>query len=185
MDGMTAGEIAWGVIMPEFQGMIEMLPVGALGEGGRQVPIAGRVFRFVARVARWLALARIPPSEKRVAFVLNNGPCAGLEATIGTAAHLDALESLALLLSDSDQYRVEYDSGEAPIRGSPAACSVPADHGRRDRPPGRPSPARPGASMPLVRRELPVRPASRWSGAGANRGRPQDGVRAVSTTAGW
>ncbi|HOT94572.1 MAG TPA: cobaltochelatase subunit CobN [Methanoregulaceae archaeon] len=119
MDGMTAGEIAWGVIMPEFQGMIEMLPVGALGEGGRQVPIAGRVFRFVARVARWLALARIPPSEKRVAFVLNNGPCAGLEATIGTAAHLDALESLALLLSDlRDQgYRVEVpDSGEALIR---------------------------------------------------------------------
>ena len=119
MDGMSAAEIGWGVIMPEFQGMIEMLPVGALGDGGRQVPIAERVARFVARVERWLALARTSPSEKRVAFVLNNGPCAGLEATIGTAAHLDALESVALVLSDLREagYHVEVpENGEALIR---------------------------------------------------------------------
>jgi cobaltochelatase CobN len=118
-DGMSPAEIGWGVIMPELQGMIEMLPVGALGDDGRHLPIAERVDRFAARVSRWLALARTPPERKRVAFMLNNGPCAGVEATIGSAAHLDALESVALILGDLREagYDVEVPAdGEALIR---------------------------------------------------------------------
>ena len=35
-----------------------------------------------------------PNSEKKVAFILNNNPCAGVEATVGGGAHLDTLESV-------------------------------------------------------------------------------------------
>ncbi len=119
LDGMSPAEIGWGVVMPEFQGMIEMLPVGALDSDGRHAPIGERLVRFVARVRRWLDLRAIPESVRRVAFVLNNGPCAGVEATIGSAAHLDALSSVALILDDLAEagYAVEPPgSGEALIR---------------------------------------------------------------------
>jgi cobaltochelatase CobN len=52
----------------------------------------------VNRVKSWLALKDTPKSERKVAFILHNNPCASVEATVGNAAHLDALESVARIL---------------------------------------------------------------------------------------
>ncbi|MBC7325645.1 MAG: cobaltochelatase subunit CobN, partial [Moorella sp. (in: Bacteria)] len=52
----------------------------------------------VERVARWVSLARKPPAERKVAFILHNNPCASVEATVGGGANLDTLESVARIL---------------------------------------------------------------------------------------
>jgi len=38
-------------------------------------------------------------SERRVAFILHNNPCASVEATVGAGAHLDTLESVSRILN--------------------------------------------------------------------------------------
>ena len=104
-DGMKSSEIGWSVVVPEFQGMIEMLPAGAAAPGGPgagdtewHVPIDDRVRRIVARALNWVSLRSKPNATKKVAIILNNSPCAALEATVGSAAHLDAPESVARIL---------------------------------------------------------------------------------------
>lgn len=61
-------------------------------------PIADRVERLAARVARWVELSRKPNRDKKIAFILHNNPCASVEATVGGGAHLDTLESVAHIL---------------------------------------------------------------------------------------
>ncbi len=95
-------DIGWSVSMPEFEGVIEPILIGAqtgLGEeSGSRVPIPERCQKLVTRVANWARLANKPVSKRKVAFVLLSSPCAGVEATIGSAAHLDAPASLARIL---------------------------------------------------------------------------------------
>jgi len=50
------------------------------------------------RVKKWIDLAKKPVVERRVAFILNNNPCAGAEASIGGGSNLDAPESVARIL---------------------------------------------------------------------------------------
>ena len=96
-------QVAWSIAMPEFEGVIEPMVVGATrgidtpGEESYD-PITERIERLCNRVARWIALAKKPNSEKKVAFILHNNPCASVEATVGAGAHLDTLESVADLL---------------------------------------------------------------------------------------
>ncbi|MCQ1535800.1 cobaltochelatase subunit CobN [Methanosarcina sp. KYL-1] len=94
-------DIAWYVAMPEFEGAIEPLIIG----GGKKlenyvehVPIVERCARLAARVCKLLELRNRPPAEKKVAFILHNKPCASVEGTIGCAANLDSLESVARIL---------------------------------------------------------------------------------------
>jgi len=95
-------DIAWSVALPEFEGMIEPIFIAAQKEMGedcrKRFPIEERIEKFVERILRWLELKKIPPHEKRIVFVLHNNPCASVEATVGSAAHLDSLESVVSIM---------------------------------------------------------------------------------------
>jgi len=111
-------EIAWMVAMPEFEGVIEPLFVGGVARDGTaasgasletRVPEPERCRRLAKRVVRWVALRRVPVGKRKVAFILHNNPCASVEATVGSAAKLDSLESVARILAAMRQagYNVE------------------------------------------------------------------------------
>lgn len=96
-------QVAWSMAMPEFEGVIEPLVVGAVQNnsssgGDIYEPLAERVGRMAQRVARWVELRRKPNGEKKVAFILHNNPCASLEGTVGGGAHLDTLESVVAIM---------------------------------------------------------------------------------------
>ena len=96
-------QTSWSIALPEFEGVIEPMMIGASRgvsdpEEEAYEPIPDRVERLSARVARWVALSLKPNEEKRVAFILHNNPCASVEATVGGGAHLDTLESVARTL---------------------------------------------------------------------------------------
>lgn len=92
-------QVAWSLAMPEFEGVIEPMVIGAvrgIGTAGDESyePISERIERLTDRLARWIALAKKPNRDKKVAFILHNNPCASVEATVGAGAHLDTLESV-------------------------------------------------------------------------------------------
>jgi cobaltochelatase CobN len=96
-------QAAWSIAMPEFEGVIEPMVVGAargIAVPGEETyePLAERIERLADRVARWIALSTKPNRDKKVAFILHNNPCASVEATVGGGAHLDSLESVADIL---------------------------------------------------------------------------------------
>ncbi len=96
-------QIAWSVALPEFEGVIEPVMIGATSgisrpEEEMYEPVEDRVERLCSRIARWIGLRRKPNHEKRIAFILHNNPCASVEATVGAGAHLDTLESVAHIL---------------------------------------------------------------------------------------
>jgi len=103
--GLTASEVGWAMVVPEFMGMTGMIPIGvkssddpAMDETEWHDPLPERIDRIATLVSGWVKLRRKPNAEKKVAFILNNSPCASLEATIGSAAHLDALKSIARIM---------------------------------------------------------------------------------------
>jgi cobaltochelatase CobN len=101
--GLSSLEVGWSVAMPELEGVIEPIIGGALrrerdNEFERHTQIEERVKKIVNRVKRWIELKDKPKSERRVAFILHNNPCASVEATVGSGAHLDTLESVARIL---------------------------------------------------------------------------------------
>ena len=105
-------QVAWGIAMPEFEGVIEPMIIGSttkIGSGDEAYePIDDRVNRFVDRTCRWIRLRSKPAHEKRIAFILHNNPCASVEATVGSGAHLDTLESVAEIMKKMKEsgYRV-------------------------------------------------------------------------------
>lgn len=122
-DGIGSTELGWSVILPEMYGMVEMLPVGsAMQEGPKgpdhawHRPIGERITTFAERVRAWVRLQKKPNHEKKVAFILNSSPCASVEANVGAAAHLDALESVVRILrrmrDQGYQVEVPADGGE-------------------------------------------------------------------------
>jgi cobaltochelatase CobN len=104
--GLSSTEIGWSVAMPEFEGVIEPIIIGVATSGEehgtefeRHTIIEDRVRKVVNRIRKWIALKDKPEQKRKVAFVLHNSPCAGLEATIGAGAHLDTLESVSRILN--------------------------------------------------------------------------------------
>lgn len=98
--GLPASEVGWSIALPEFEGMIEMLPVGTEeSAAGTHDPIPERIERICRRVEAWLSLREKPAAERKVAFILHNNPCSSAEATVGAGAHLDTLESVARVLA--------------------------------------------------------------------------------------
>lgn len=94
-----AAELPTNFILPEMQGIVEPVHISCAGGTRRQrVPIPDRVERLTARIANWVALREIPNGEKRVAIMLHNAPCAGVEATVGQATDLDAFQSTVDIL---------------------------------------------------------------------------------------
>jgi cobaltochelatase CobN len=99
--GLTL-DVGWAVAMPEFEGVIEPLYIGAGsasadGEKPRE-PLPDRCRKVAMRVRKWIALAQKPARDRKVAFILNNNPCANADANIGAATHLDSLESVARIM---------------------------------------------------------------------------------------
>ena len=94
--------VGWSIAMPEFEGVIEPIIVGAASNTEddlqRRMPIKERCAKVARRVAGWVRLKKKPPAERKVAFILNNNPCASVEATVGGGAHLDTLQSAARVM---------------------------------------------------------------------------------------
>lgn len=107
-------QVAWSIAMPEFEGVIEPMVIGASRgianpEEEAYEPIADRITCLADRVKRWLSLRGKPNAGKRVAFILHNNPCVSVEASVGGGAHLDTLQSVADIMRRLQQegYAVE------------------------------------------------------------------------------
>ena len=91
-------ELAWSYTVPESQGFLEPVLIACRGKAGKMEPIAERVGHFAGRVEKWLRLRNLPENQKKLAIFLHNCPCSGVEASIGMAAGMDALESVVGIL---------------------------------------------------------------------------------------
>jgi cobaltochelatase CobN len=121
-DGIGSTELGWSVVLPEMYGMTGMIPVASAMQEGPEgpdhawhQPIGERVASLSRRVRAWVRLKKIPNYQKKVAFMLNSSACASVEANVGAAAHLDALESVIRILRHLKEhgYQVEVpESGE-------------------------------------------------------------------------
>ncbi|CAB3289971.1 protein of unknown function [Methanocaldococcus lauensis] len=78
--------------------------------------IEERIEKVVKRIKRWIKLKYKPKKDRKVIFVLHNNACASVEATIGSAAHLDSLQSVVNIMKKlkEEGYNVENipESGE-------------------------------------------------------------------------
>ena len=115
-------DIPWTVAFPEFEGAIEPIILGFSrdreSDDRRKVWYADRMGRLVDRVLDRVSLRRKPNREKKVVFLLNNYPCAGAEANIGGASHLDTHSTMRNVLRAMREagYSVEVpESGKALI----------------------------------------------------------------------
>ncbi|MFP4475646.1 MAG: cobaltochelatase subunit CobN [Desulfatibacillaceae bacterium] len=106
-DPQGLANVSFTVALPEFEGVIEPIMAGCAERDQDQAtgavvekrtPVPERIHRLVRRIARWVALGQKPVNERKVAFILHNNPCASVEATVGGAAKLDSLESVARVL---------------------------------------------------------------------------------------
>lgn len=114
-------DISWTVAMPEFEGVIEPIIVAAAKREGEievRKAIEDRCSHLVGRIDKWIKMAKKPLSQRKVAFILHNNPCASVEATVGGGANLDTLESVARVLATMKQagYNVDVpENGKALI----------------------------------------------------------------------
>ncbi|MDP2797509.1 MAG: cobaltochelatase subunit CobN [Methanoregula sp.] len=95
-------DIGWAVALPEFEGVIEPVFIGSSAVGDREdqerEAVPDRCQKIARRVRSWLSLAAKPIPARKVAFILNNNPCANADANVGAASQLDSLESVARIL---------------------------------------------------------------------------------------
>lgn len=95
-------EIGWSVALPEFEGGIEPIIIGAGKKEGNYMgrfPIEDRCSKLASRILKWTELRKKSINQRRVAFILHNRPCTGVEGSVGDAANLDSLESVARILN--------------------------------------------------------------------------------------
>jgi len=102
LKGLT-DDVPWAVSLPEYEGVIEPVMIGSHfqqpGSDGTRVVLAERCNRVASRIARWIRLMRKERADRRVVFMLNNSPCHGVEATVGSASHMNGLESMVRILN--------------------------------------------------------------------------------------
>ena len=90
------------IIMPEVDGLIE--PVYLAGtklsdDGVKSFEPYTEHARYLARrIKKWIELRKKKPEERKIAIVLINPPCKGLEASVAVGFGLDVPESIARLL---------------------------------------------------------------------------------------
>ncbi len=90
-------DVSFYFTFPEVEGIIEPMVMGYGiddNDDRHRTPDAERIEHVVRRVIRRISLRYKPNSEKKVAFILNNYPCAGSDADIGDASDLDAPQSV-------------------------------------------------------------------------------------------
>ncbi|RLF22812.1 MAG: hypothetical protein DRJ68_00965 [Thermoprotei archaeon] len=90
------------VVMPEIDGGVEPIPLlfsRVEDDGSKRYEEYKEHVEYVAkRVKRWIELRRKPPHERRIAIILINPPCKGLEASVGVGMGLNVPESVVKLL---------------------------------------------------------------------------------------
>ena len=99
--GLNLPQVIISITLPEFDGLIEPILVGASGGSGDYaptLPIEGQVPYLVDRIMGWINLRAKANAKKKVAFVLLNSPCKSVEATVGAAFGLDSLESMVNIM---------------------------------------------------------------------------------------
>ena len=96
--GISSTGLIYSLAQPEIAGVIEpsAASVEEPGPDGLNAyqPLTERLESLCRRAKKWLALKKMPNSQKRVTFVLHNSPCKGVEATAGRAVGLDVFKSL-------------------------------------------------------------------------------------------
>ncbi len=102
----------WTIIMPEVDGLIEPIYVAGSIEhdGVKSFESYREHARYLAkRVKKWVELRRKRPEDRKIAIILINPPCKGLEASVAVGFGLDVPESVARLLNrlKEEGYRVE------------------------------------------------------------------------------
>ncbi|WFO74753.1 cobaltochelatase subunit CobN [Desulfurococcaceae archaeon MEX13E-LK6-19] len=94
--------IVYRVAMPEVDGVIEPIVVAGTKVGGygekKIISIDEHIDYIARRVKKWIVLRRKKPCERRIAIVLINPPCKGVEANIGVGLGLDVPESVVRFL---------------------------------------------------------------------------------------
>lgn len=93
--GTTPSEFLISIFLPELDGCIETIPIGAVDPdkdtwGGLQI-LEQRIDKIITRILKWRVLQRKPAQEKKIALILYNYPPG--EGGIGCGAFLDALAS--------------------------------------------------------------------------------------------
>ncbi len=91
------------VIMPEVDGLIEPIVLagsrrGEYGEIKGFNTVKEHSSYIARRVRKWVELRRKDKKSCKIAIVLHNAPCKGLEANIAVGLGLDVLESVVRLL---------------------------------------------------------------------------------------
>lgn len=101
--GLNPIDTAMNVVLPEFDGRLITVPISFKERHqvtGLQIidyaPVEDRVVRLAGLVAAHVRLRRLPPGQRRVAFVLTNST--SKSSQIGNAVGLDAPASLLRLL---------------------------------------------------------------------------------------
>ena len=101
MHGLSS-DLSWSIIMPEFEGIIEPVMLGSTrlnkDDDYRRTAIPDRSAKIAKRIRQWIRLSEKAAEDRKIVFVLNNNPCASVEANIGAGSHLDVAESVVRIL---------------------------------------------------------------------------------------
>jgi cobaltochelatase CobN len=109
-------DMPFQLISPEMAGMTEPVFIGAQNrETKKAAAIEERCEYLAGRIANWIKLGSRKNREKKIAFMLHNCVCSGVEATIGKSFGLDAFESLARIFESLETNG--YDLGSFPRTG--------------------------------------------------------------------
>lgn len=103
-------DVSSGYVIPEMSGMIEPVLISTRNPETKQTePLPEQIEWLAERIGSWIKLGEKPNREKRLALMLHNAVCSGVEATIGKAYGLDALESVVQILRclEAEGYLVE------------------------------------------------------------------------------
>lgn len=99
-EGMNAMAVSISIALPEFDGGIHGVPIAAkhVEDDGKTVyvPIEDRIRRMVRRAKKWAVLRHKANHDKKIAIIFHNYPAKN--SNIGSAAGLDSIESVILLL---------------------------------------------------------------------------------------
>ena len=102
----TLADVAWSIALPELDGVIEPMFIGAQerqNDTEHRVPVESRVKKLVRRLEKWVCLKKKANGDKKIVFMLNNNPCTSVEASVGGGANLDTLESVVRVMKAMEQ----------------------------------------------------------------------------------
>ena len=100
--GLTPNEVSYAVCMPEFDGALHSVPTSTNEEreDGKHYrrPLPERIARLASKARKLAVLRHKVTKDKKVAIVFHNYP--PTNSNIGSAASLDSIESIRLLLQE-------------------------------------------------------------------------------------